>query len=74
MAEISKEVEKLKTIATNKQLNYWERENAIRALGDIGNKEAALALLDIANDRELYYWERELALSKARNILSAGKI
>ena len=70
MTEISEEVEKLKTLATNKQLFYWERENAIRALGDIANKKAALALLDVANDRELFYWERELALSKAREILT----
>ena len=74
MPNISGEVEKLKTLATNKQLYYWEREEAIRALGDIGSKEAALALLDVANDRGLYYWERELALSKARQILSAGKV
>ena len=69
MPNISEEVEKLKILATNKQHYYWEREEAIRALGDIGSKEAALALLDIANDRGLYYWERELALSKAREIL-----
>jgi len=74
MPDISEVVEKLKNLATNKQLNYWEREDAIRALGDIGNKEAALALLDIANDRGLYYWERELAISKAREILRVGKI
>ena len=74
MPNISGEVEKLKTLATNKQLYYWEREEAIRALGDIGSKEVALALLDIANDRGLYSYERELALSKARQILSAEKI
>jgi len=74
MPDVSEEVEKLKTLATNKDLNYWEREQASRALGDIGSKEAALALLDVANDRGLYYWERELALSKARQILSAGKV
>jgi len=73
MTELSEEVEKLKTLATNKQLNSYERENAIRALGDIGDRKAALALLDIANDRGLYSYERELALSKAREILSAGK-
>ena len=69
MLDMLEKVEKLKTSATNKQLNYWEREEAVRALGDISIKEAALALLDIANDRELHYWERELALSKAREIL-----
>ena len=74
MPDISEEVERLKTIATNKELYSYEREEATRALGDIGSKEAALALLDIANDIELNYWERELALSKAREILSAGKI
>ena len=31
MPEILKEVEKLKILATNKQLHYWEREEAIRA-------------------------------------------
>jgi hypothetical protein len=70
MLKLLKEVNKLKILATNKQRYYWEREEAIRALGDINRKEAALALLDIANDRELYYWERELALSKARDILN----
>ena len=74
MPDISGEVEKLKTIATNKQIYSFEREEAVRALGDIGSKEAALVLLDIANDRELYSFERVLALSKAREILSAGKI
>ena len=74
MTEISGEVEKLKTLATNKQIYSFEREEAIRALGDIGNKEAALVLLDIANDRGLYSFERVLALSKAREILSAEKI
>jgi len=72
MPEISEEIEELKLLATNKQLYYWEREEAIRALGDIGNKETVLALLDIANDKGLYYWERELALSKAREILCKG--
>jgi HEAT repeat protein len=72
--DISEEVEKLKIIATSKQIYYWEREEAVRALGDIGNRQAVLALLDIANDRGLYYWERELALSRAREILRAGKI
>ena len=74
MTEISEEVEKLKTIATNKQIYSFEREQAIRALGDIGNRKAALVLLDIANDRGLYSFERMLALSKAREILSAEKI
>ena len=74
MPDISEEVEKLKTIATNKELYSYEREEATRALGDIGSKEAALALLDIANDKGLYSYERELALSKAREILSAEKI
>lgn len=74
MPDVPEEVEKLKTLATNKDLNYWEREQATRALGDIGNKEAALALLDIAKDIELNYWERELALSKARGILTTKKI
>ena len=74
MLNMSEEIEKLKALATNKQLNYWEREEATRALGDIGNKEAALALLDIANDKGLNYWERELALSEARDILGARKI
>ncbi len=72
MPDVSSEIEKLRGLATNKGLYYWEREQAISALGDIGNKEAALALLDIANDRNLYYWERELALSKAREILQGS--
>jgi HEAT repeat protein len=69
----SAEVEKLKTIAGNKQLDYWQREEAIRALSDIGNREAVLALLDIANDKGLNYWERDLAISKAREILRVRK-
>ncbi len=74
MPNISEEVEKLKTIATNKELPSYEREEAIEALGDIGNREAALALLDIANDKELHSYEREHALSKAREILRVRKI
>lgn len=66
---MSEAVEKLKALATNKKLYSWEREKAIEALADMGNKEAVLALLDIAGDEWLWYWERELALSKAREIL-----
>ena len=66
---MSEEVEKLKLIATNKSTYYWERMKASETLGDIGTKEASLALLEIASDETLYYWERELALSKAREII-----
>lgn len=66
---MQEEVEKLKLVATNKKLNYWERTKATDTLADIGSREAALALLDIANDDGLHYWERELALSKAREII-----
>lgn len=66
---MSEEVEKLKDIATNKKLYSWERVKAIEALGDIGSKEASVALLDVANDEGLWSWERELALSKAREII-----
>lgn len=66
---MQEEVEKLKLLATNKKLNYWERAKATDTLADIGSKEAALALLDIANDDGLLYWERELALSRAREII-----
>ena len=68
---MSGEVEKLKVLATNKKLNYWEREKATQTLADIGSKEAALALLDIANDDGLHSWEREFALSKAREVIKS---
>ena len=66
---MSEEIEKLKALATNKDLYYWQRVEAIEILGNIDSKESSLALLDIANDEGLYYWERDLALSKAREII-----
>jgi hypothetical protein len=63
------EVGKLKEVAKNKKLHYWERMKATDTLGELGTKEALLALLEIAGDDGLYYWERELALSKAREII-----
>lgn len=63
------EVEKLKKIAINTNLNAWERAKARETLGEIGNREAMLALMDIAGNEELYAWERDQALTLARQIL-----
>ena len=65
------EVDKLKNLATNLELSPSEREKAIKALGDIVTKEAALALLDIASDSRLLPWERATAIDQARKILKS---
>jgi hypothetical protein len=67
------EVEKLKNIAMNTKLYSWERTKAVETLGEIGTKEAMMALLDIAGCDELYSWERDHALTLAREILRKTK-
>lgn len=62
------EVEKLKTIALNKEITWVERMNAIDLLGDVETKEAMLALLDVAN-KGLTYSERMNTQDKVTNIL-----
>jgi len=66
------EVEKLKKLAMNKNLLVSQRIVAIELLGDIGTREAMLALLDVAADIELLASERSFALSKAREIIKSG--
>lgn len=63
------EVEKLKKIAINTNLNAWERTKARETLGEIGNREAMLALMDVAGIEQLYAWERDQSLTLARKIL-----
>lgn len=63
------EVEKLKKIAVNTNLNAWERTKARETLGEIDNREAMLALMDVAGVEELWAWERDQALTLARKIL-----
>lgn len=63
------EVDKLKHIATNTNLNSWERVRAVEGLKEVGTHKAMLALLDVAGYEELYAWERAAALAKARELL-----
>ena len=66
------EVEKLKKLATDKNLLVSQHIDAIGLLGDIGTREAMLALLDVAADSGLLASERSYALIKAREIIKSG--
>ncbi len=72
MPDISEEVEKLKTLAINTRLLPSERVKAIEVLGNIGTREALLALLDVAGESALLPSERSFALSKANEIIKSG--
>jgi len=69
---MSEEVEKLKALATNTRLLPSERVKAIEVLGDIGTREALLALLDIGGQSALLPSERSFALGKVNEIIKSG--
>jgi len=72
MAEQPDELGKLVTVATDLVLSAKLRAKSIELIGDIGNHEALLALLDLAANEKLTRNERELSLKLARDIIRSG--
>jgi hypothetical protein len=67
------ELKKLASIATDMQLAGKMRVQAINQLGDMGSHESLLVLLNlVANDR-LNKDERELALKRSQHIVRKGR-
>ena len=73
MAELSNELKKLATIATDLGLSAALRTKAIESIGSIGTHDALLILLDLAANKELIKEERDLALEHAREIIKSGR-
>ena len=71
--QVTSELQKLSTIATDMDLIPKLRTQAIESIGDFGTHEALLALLDLAANEKLNVNERDLALKQARNILKKSR-
>jgi HEAT repeat protein len=67
--ELSAELKKFSTIASDMQLTPDIRNKAIEQLGNIGTREALLALLDLAANERLPFKERDTALKVARDLI-----
>ena len=63
------EIKKLSDIAIDMDLSSSLRSNAIKSLGNIGTREALLALLDLAANEKLNPGERKMALKQAEKII-----
>lgn len=63
------EIKKLADIATDMDLSSSLRANAIKSMGNIGTRDALLALLDLAANEKLNVGERKLALKQAERII-----
>ena len=73
MDEITDELKKLVTIATDVELTADLRTNAIKQMGRIGSHDALRALLDLAANDKLNKSERELAIKQARDIIRSSR-
>ena len=73
MPEQPAELKKLATIATDLELAAAMRIKAIELLGNIGTRDALLALLELAANEQLVSEERDLALKQAREIIKSGR-
>ena len=73
MTEQADELKKLVNIATDIELAAELRTKAIGLLGNIGNHEALLALLELAGNEKLAKKERDLALKQARVIIKSSR-
>ena len=72
MSEQVNELKKLTTIATDLELSADLRTKAIELIGNFGNHDALLALLELAANEKLITEERDLALKHAREIIRSG--
>ena len=66
---VTEELKKLASIATDMQLSGKMRTQAISQLGELGSHEALLVLLNLAANDKMNVDERDLALKKARDIV-----
>ncbi len=73
MPEQPAELKKLATIATDLELSAELRIKAVELLGNIGTRDALLALLELAANEGLNREERDLALRQAREIIKSGR-
>lgn len=71
--QIINELKKLAAIATDLGLSSELRRQAVRTMGNIGTREALLALLDLAANERLNPDERDLALKQARGIIKLSR-
>jgi hypothetical protein len=67
------ELKKLANIATDLEMNNKLRVQAIDRLGEMGDHEALLVLLNLAANDRLAIDERDLALKRAREIVRKGR-
>ena len=63
------EIRKLSVIAIDMDLPGSMRSGAIKNMGNIGTRDALLALLDLAANEKLNAGERKLALKQADRII-----
>jgi hypothetical protein len=63
------EIKKLAAIAVDMDLSGGLRTNAIKNMGNIGTRDALLALLELAANEKLNPGERKLALKQAGRII-----
>ena len=73
MSEQPSEIKKLIAIASDLELAAELRSKAIELIGNIGSREAFLALLELAANEKLLVEERDLALKRARGIVKSGR-
>ena len=63
------ELKKLTDIATDMDLSANLRKDSIKSMGQIGTREALLALLDLVANEKLNPGERKLALQQAERLI-----
>jgi HEAT repeat protein len=72
-AKKNEELKKLANIASDMDLDSKLRFQAIDRLGEMGNHEALLALLNLAANDKMGIDDRDLALKRAREIVRKGR-
>jgi hypothetical protein len=72
MVEKPDELKKLVGVATDMVLPAKVRSDTIKYIGNIGTREALLALLELAANETLTKGEREQAIKEARDIIKSG--
>ncbi len=70
---VTDELKKISSIATDIQMSNKMRVQAINTLGEMGSHESLLVLLNLAANDRLNIDERDLALKKAREIVRKGR-
>jgi hypothetical protein len=73
MPEQPAELNRLASIAVDRELAADMRMKAVELMGKIGTRDALLALLELVANEELVIEERDLALKQAREILRARR-